>query len=221
MPIRLLTPGPAINRRRPEDGYGGIQAIDPKTGDKKWEYKMADVVDAGVLSTASDLLFSGGREGYAMALDARTGALLWKANVGGSIANGPMTYSLAGRQYIAFAAGSSLFVCTLRQNRARMNASHSSTRACKGLNDNRPSRRLVGARARHQHQCGQHSKGAVVPQRYLVIGSKFARMKASTVTDSARHCRSSSLSIKANTRTDVPGVRRSAAVPLGRPGSPE
>ena len=37
MPIRLLTPGPAINRRRPEDGYGGIQAIDPRTGDKKWE----------------------------------------------------------------------------------------------------------------------------------------------------------------------------------------
>ena len=72
-----------------------IQAIDPSTGEKKWEYKMADVVDAGVLSTASDLLFSGSREGYAIALDARTGALLWKANVGGSVSNGPMTYSLA------------------------------------------------------------------------------------------------------------------------------
>jgi len=115
VPIRLLTPGPAINRRRPEEGYGGIQAIDPKTGDKKWEYKMADVVDAGVLTTATDLLFSGGREAYALALDARTGALLWKASVGGSISNGPMTYMLNGRQYIAFAAGSSLFVYALRQ----------------------------------------------------------------------------------------------------------
>ncbi len=115
VPIRLLTPGPAINRRRPEEGYGGIQAIDPKTGDKKWEYKMADVVDAGVLTTATDLLFSGGREAYALALDARTGALLWKASVGGSISNGPMTYMLNGRQYVAFAAGSSLFVYALRQ----------------------------------------------------------------------------------------------------------
>ncbi len=115
MPIRLLTPGPSINRRRPEEGWGGIQAIDPNTGEKKWEYKMADVVDAGVLSTASDLLFTGGREGYALALDAKTGALLWKANVGGSVSNGPMTYMLGGRQYVAFAAGSSLFVYSLRQ----------------------------------------------------------------------------------------------------------
>jgi alcohol dehydrogenase (cytochrome c) len=115
MPIRLLTPGPAINRRRPDEGYGAIQAIDPKTGEKKWEYAMADVVDAGVLSTASDLLFSGGREGYAFALDAKNGELLWKANVGGSVANGPMTYSVGGRQYVALAAGSSLFVYALRQ----------------------------------------------------------------------------------------------------------
>jgi alcohol dehydrogenase (cytochrome c) len=115
VPVRMLTPGPSINRRRPEEGWGGIQAIDPNTGDKKWEYKMADVVDAGVLSTASDLIFTGGREGYALALDAKSGALLWKANVGGSVSNGPMTYMLGGRPYVAFAAGSSLFVYALRQ----------------------------------------------------------------------------------------------------------
>ena len=115
MPIRLLTPGPAINRRRPEEGSGAIQAIDPKTGAKKWEYAMSDVVDAGVLTTASDVLFSGGREGYVFALDARTGAMLWKANVGGQDSNGPMTYAVGGRQYVAFAAGNALFVYALRQ----------------------------------------------------------------------------------------------------------
>jgi alcohol dehydrogenase (cytochrome c) len=115
MPIRLLTPGPAINRRRPEEGTGAIQAIDPKTGVKKWEYAMSDVVDAGVLTTASDVLFSGGREGYVFALDARTGAMLWKANVGGQASNGPMTYAAGGRQYVAFAAGNALFVYALRQ----------------------------------------------------------------------------------------------------------
>jgi alcohol dehydrogenase (cytochrome c) len=115
LPIRMLTLGPAINRRRPEDGYGAIQAIDPATGTKKWEYAMSDVIDAGVLSTASDLLFSGGREGYVFALDARTGALLWKASVGGQVSNGPMTYAVGGRQYVAVAAGSGLFVYALRQ----------------------------------------------------------------------------------------------------------
>jgi alcohol dehydrogenase (cytochrome c) len=115
MPIRLLTPGPAINRRRPEEGTGAILALDPSTGTKKWEYAMSDVVDAGVLTTASDLVFSGSREGYVFALDARSGALLWKANVGGAAANGPMTYAVGGRQYVAFAAGNALFVYALRQ----------------------------------------------------------------------------------------------------------
>jgi alcohol dehydrogenase (cytochrome c) len=115
LPIRMLTPGPSINRRRPEEGTGAILALDPKTGTKKWEYPMSDVVDAGVLTTASDVVFSGGREGYVFALDARTGALLWKANVGGAAANGPMTYAVGGRQYVAFAAGNALFVYALRQ----------------------------------------------------------------------------------------------------------
>ena len=62
-----------------------------------------------------DQLIFVGLNGYALALDARTGALLWKANVGGSVSNGPMTYMVGGRQYVAFAAGSSLFVYALRQ----------------------------------------------------------------------------------------------------------
>ena len=32
------------------------------------------VTDAGILTTASDLLFAGGREGYFYALDAETGS---------------------------------------------------------------------------------------------------------------------------------------------------
>ncbi len=47
-------------------------AIDPKTATKKWGYEMHDVTTSGVLTTASDLLFVGGREGYFHALDART-----------------------------------------------------------------------------------------------------------------------------------------------------
>ena len=99
----------------PSEGHGAVRAIDALTGEKKWDFEMADVTDAGVLTTASDLLFSGGREGYFYALDARTGTLLWKATVGGVVASGPMTYSVGGRQYVAVAAGSSLFSFALRQ----------------------------------------------------------------------------------------------------------
>jgi alcohol dehydrogenase (cytochrome c) len=113
-PVPLIRP-PQITNRAVEDGYGAVRAIDPDTGDRKWEYKMTDVTDSGILTTATDLLFVGGREGYFMALDARTGALLWKISVGGQVSAGPMTYSVGGKQYVAISAGNSLFVYGLRQ----------------------------------------------------------------------------------------------------------
>ena len=75
---------------------------------------MHDVTQSGVFTTASDLLFTGGREGYFQALDARNGALLWKATIGGEMAAGPLTYQVDDKQYVAIAAGHSLFTFALR-----------------------------------------------------------------------------------------------------------
>jgi len=105
----------AINRRPPEVGYGAIQAIDPRTGDVKWQFKMTDVTDSGVLSTASDLVFAGGREGFFYALNARTGTMLWKAMVGGQISAGPVTYMVGEKQYVSIPAGNAIFTFALRQ----------------------------------------------------------------------------------------------------------
>jgi glucose dehydrogenase len=52
---------------------------------------MADITWAGVLSTAGDVVYSGGREGHFFALDARTGAMLWKASLGGRVNTGGRT----------------------------------------------------------------------------------------------------------------------------------
>jgi alcohol dehydrogenase (cytochrome c) len=75
---------------------------------------MTDVTDSGILTTASDLLFTGGREGYFQALDARDGSLLWKASLGGQIVNGPITYQVDGRQYVAAISGQVLAAFALR-----------------------------------------------------------------------------------------------------------
>jgi alcohol dehydrogenase (cytochrome c) len=107
--------GQLLNFAKEDEGYGAVRAIDPKTGDLKWEFKMTDFTDAGVLTTASNVLFSGGREGYFFALDARTGSLLWRAAVGGRVVSGPITYAVGGRQYVAVAAGNALFSFALRQ----------------------------------------------------------------------------------------------------------
>jgi alcohol dehydrogenase (cytochrome c) len=102
------------NLRMEEENYGTVRAFDPQTGTWRWEYKMSDLTDAGILTTASDVLFTGGREGYFFALNAVDGSLLWKIQLGGPIQNGPMTYLVSGRQYVAVSAGNSLFVFGLR-----------------------------------------------------------------------------------------------------------
>ncbi len=105
----------AQNVKTDEEGYGFVRAFDPRTLDQKWEFKMSDITWAGVLSTAGDVVFSGGREGYFFALDGRSGSLLWKVALGGQVNSGPMSYSVGGRQYVSVAAGTSLFTFALRQ----------------------------------------------------------------------------------------------------------
>ncbi len=100
-----------------DDVYSSVQAIDPRTGQKRWTHRLAaPSTEAGVLTTASDVLFSGGRDGAFFALDARTGQVLWQTNLGLSVAAGPMTYAVGGRQFVSIMAGSSLFTFGLREN---------------------------------------------------------------------------------------------------------
>ena len=71
---------------------------------------MTDVTDAGILTTGGDVLFTGGREGYFQALNARTGELLWKTQLGSSINSGPISYRVGNKQYVEVVAGLSMFV---------------------------------------------------------------------------------------------------------------
>jgi alcohol dehydrogenase (cytochrome c) len=94
---------------------GAVLALDAGTGELKWKFAMTDVTDSGILTTASDVLFTGGREGYFQAVDARTGSLLWKASLGAQIVSGPITYEVDGKQYVTAISGLSLCVFGLRE----------------------------------------------------------------------------------------------------------
>jgi alcohol dehydrogenase (cytochrome c) len=99
-----------------DDVHSTIQALDPKTGQKRWTHRLsAPSTETGVLTTASDVLFSGGRDGSFFALDARSGRLLWQTNLGPSVAAGPISYAVNGKQYVSIMAGSSLFTFGLRE----------------------------------------------------------------------------------------------------------
>jgi len=99
-----------------DDVFGSIIAMDPNTGDRKWTFKLgAPSPEGGVLTTGSNLLFAGGRDGQFLALDARDGKLLWETNLGPSVSAGPMTYMVNGKQYVSIQCGSALYTFTLRE----------------------------------------------------------------------------------------------------------
>src|SRR5262245_40466540 len=111
--IGIGRPSP-INNWTDEVGSGATIAIDPQTGQHKWKFTQFDVNDSGIMTTASDLLFTGGREGFFYALDARDGKLLWKASLGGQIVMAPVSYMVGNKQYVSVISGHTLVTFALR-----------------------------------------------------------------------------------------------------------
>jgi PQQ-dependent dehydrogenase (methanol/ethanol family) len=85
---------------------GEVTAWDPAKGRAVWKLHESFPVWSGALATAGDLVFYGTMDGWAKAIDARTGTERWKFKVGSGIIAPPMTYrGPDGKQYIAFLSG--------------------------------------------------------------------------------------------------------------------
>ncbi|MDE0661517.1 MAG: PQQ-dependent dehydrogenase, methanol/ethanol family [Gammaproteobacteria bacterium] len=85
--------------------YGHLSAIDIHTGEVRWRYKDPEPMMAGALSTAGGVVFTGNRDGFALALDAATGELLWKFRMGGGVRSQPVAYRADGKTYVAIGSG--------------------------------------------------------------------------------------------------------------------
>jgi PQQ-dependent dehydrogenase (methanol/ethanol family) len=87
-------------------GHGGeLIAWDPVAHKKVWGMKEALPFIGGSLSTAGGLVFYGNYAGEFKALDAKSGELLWHFSTGSGIGQGPITYKVDGKQYIAAVSG--------------------------------------------------------------------------------------------------------------------
>ena len=104
-----------INHEDP--GHSAVLALDPLTGERKWEFSMTAATESGILTTGGDLLLTGAKEGYLLALDAATGELLLKRNLGGPVYAAPITYRAGGEQVITIPAGNALFTFGLREEK--------------------------------------------------------------------------------------------------------
>lgn len=88
-------------------GHGGeFTAWDPVRATAVWKIKDPFPVWSGALATAGDLVFYGTLDGVFHAVDAQSGAELWRFKTGSGIIGQPVTYrGPDGKQYVAVLSG--------------------------------------------------------------------------------------------------------------------
>jgi quinohemoprotein ethanol dehydrogenase len=91
--------------RDTDDDTGALLAWDPISQKQRWKVRRAAMWNGGVLSTAGELVFQGTADGEFEAFDAVDGHRLWSFNAHHGIIACPVTYAVAGRQYVSILAG--------------------------------------------------------------------------------------------------------------------
>ncbi len=100
-----------VKRIPGENSQKILIAYNLDTGAIAWKYPQLGRGHsaAGTMTTAGGLVFFGDSTESFEAVDAKTGKPLWHFNVGQGITASPMSYAVAGKQYVAIAAGSDIF----------------------------------------------------------------------------------------------------------------
>jgi alcohol dehydrogenase (cytochrome c) len=88
-----------------DDHIGSLKAIDPDTGELKWEFKNNAPLWGGVMTTAGGLVFTGTPEGEFIAFDDETGEQLWSFQTGSGVIGQPITWEQDGEQYLTVISG--------------------------------------------------------------------------------------------------------------------
>ena len=104
-----FTGGGAQNVEPSAKYKSAIRALDPRNGERRWEFEIQSRSTSGLLATAGDLVFGGTVDGYFFALDAETGKELWHIGVGARVHTAPMTYAVNGEQLVTITAGNVVF----------------------------------------------------------------------------------------------------------------
>lgn len=90
----------------PEDkNLGNFIAWDAGTGKIAWSVPERFSVWSGALATAGGVVFYGTLEGYLKAVDARSGAELYRFKTPSGIVGNPITFARKGKQYVAVLSG--------------------------------------------------------------------------------------------------------------------
>jgi alcohol dehydrogenase (cytochrome c) len=95
-----------FGRQDPKERWQGwLTAIDGDNGKVVWKYRASAPLLAPVTATAGGIVLTGEVLGDIVALDARTGKVLWRDNTGQAIGGGITAYAVSGHERIAVPAG--------------------------------------------------------------------------------------------------------------------
>jgi alcohol dehydrogenase (cytochrome c) len=94
-----------------------LRALDYKTGNVVWELPQVGPggLGGGVLSTSTGVLFVCDDSGLLLAVEAAGGRILWSFQTSQTFRASPMTYVFDNKQYVAIAAGSTIFAFALSE----------------------------------------------------------------------------------------------------------
>ena len=94
-------------RPRPDsDGnYGRLQAINLDTRKTVWTTRHRAPQTSGVLATAGGIVVTGAFDRYIRAYDDASGKVLWETRLNDVSSSSPISYSVAGKQYLAIVVG--------------------------------------------------------------------------------------------------------------------
>lgn len=89
----------------PSKDYGTLTAVDLNSGRIAWQDTVPHPMVGGAAATAGGLVFTGTKDRRFLAMDARTGSILWTYAAPAGVNAPPISYMIDGVQYVAVAAG--------------------------------------------------------------------------------------------------------------------
>lgn len=87
------------------DGIGELLAMHAKTGKVLWRHRSRTPPNTSALTTGGGLVVVGDWDRYLYVFDATSGKILFQTRLPTSVQGFPITYAVAGKQYLAVPAG--------------------------------------------------------------------------------------------------------------------
>jgi len=111
---------PTLGPEPPPNARGGLQAWDPVTQKLRWNLEGGGGIGGGTSTTAGNLVFQVINDGRFRAISADKGEILYEVRTNRTGMAAPITYEVAGKQYVAFAGGLGRAASIMGPNNAKV-----------------------------------------------------------------------------------------------------